>query len=103
MAGIYVNQGKGNPRGREGLLGQMAYHDGVLAATEQDGGALKLCVGLANYKDCLGFEFVEKAGLLLHCLAGFLNDSNHVTKLAVLVSKGSRPLNTVQSGFNGAS
>ena len=56
MAGVYVQQLKGNPSGRKRTRRQVCQHDRVLAAGEEQHGTLKLSEGLSQNVDRFRFK-----------------------------------------------
>ena len=59
VAGVDVHQRERHPGRPEGLLGQAQHDDRVLAAAEQQRGALELRGDLAHHVDALGLQHVE--------------------------------------------
>ena len=59
MAGVDVQQRKGDAAGRKGAPRQLDQDDRVLAAGEEQDGALKLGGHLAHHEDRFGFQLFE--------------------------------------------
>ena len=84
VAGVDVHEREREARRAEGLLGQAQQDDRVLAAAEQQDGALQLGGHLAHDVDGLGLEDLEVGQLHATC-------SPHST-LSVPAQRPSRPL-----------